>query len=181
MLIRQLQRVRFEKAIDYIDQSSYGGRKKLNSQELAQINNIIRGTQEETPWRIESTQVDLPSGKKAHFSVVSNPIVMARQIISDAFLRMDNGSLIEAAIELYSQLVLSHLFKDANRRTAVAATYWLLSEKNIQISALGLLELGLGDLRSEEQNHKLAQLIEVTVEMAKKDQKRNLSIVDLDT
>ena len=78
-----------------------------------------------------------------------------------------NGEVEEAAVDLYSQLVLNHFFKDANRRTAVAATHWLLLERGIHISALGLLEVGIGDIRSEEQLDSLRKLIRVSIEMAK--------------
>ncbi len=164
-LKKQLQRVRFEKAIYYIE-STANGKKHLNTQELASLNIMIRGNDDD-PWRNEAAVVSFPGGKRASFALLSNPMIQLRNIISDASQKSMNGEVEEAAVDLYSQLVLNHFFKDGNRRTAVAATHWLLLERGIHISALGLLEVGIGDIRSQEQLESLRRLIRVSIEMAK--------------
>ncbi len=165
MLKKQLQRVRFEKAISYIDQNA-NGKKHLNTQELASLNMMIRGSDED-PWRSEAAVVSIPGGKRASFSILTNPLISLRNIISNAMQKAMNGDVEDAALDLYSQLVLNHFFKDANRRTAVAATHWLLLERGIHISALGLLEFGIGDIRSEDQLKSLKKLIRISIEVAK--------------
>ena len=163
-LKKQLQRVRFEKAISYIENNA-SGKKHLNTQELASLNTMIRGSDDD-PWRNEAAVVSFPGGKRASFALLSNPLIQLRNIISDASQKAMNGEIEEAAVDLYSQLVLNHFFKDANRRTAVAATHWLLFERGIHISALGLLEVGIGDMRSEEQLESLRTLIRVSIAVA---------------
>ncbi len=164
MLKKQLQRVRFEKAISYIEANA-SGKKHLNTQELASLNVMIRGSDDD-PWRNEAAVVAIPGGKRATFAILTNPMINLRNIISNALQKAANGDVEEAALDLYSQLVLNHFFKDANRRTAVAATHWLLLERGIHISALGLLEFGIGDIRSEDQLKSLKKLIHVSIEVA---------------
>lgn len=165
MLKKQLQRVRFEKAISYIEANS-NGKKHLNTQELAGLNIMIRGSDDD-PWRNEAAVVSIPGGKRAAFGILTNPMINLRNIISNSLQKAANGEVEDAALDLYSQLVLNHFFKDANRRTAVAATHWLLLERNIHISALGLLEFGIGDIRSEDQLKSLKNLIRISIEVAK--------------
>jgi hypothetical protein len=165
MLKKQLQRVRFEKAISYIEANAQG-KKHLNTQELAGLNMMIRGNDED-PWRSEAAVVSIPGGKHASFAILTNPMISIRNIVSNALQKAMNGDVEDAALDLYSQLVLNHFFKDANRRTAVAATHWLLLERNIHISALGLLEIGIGDIRSEDQLNSLRNLIRLSIEVAK--------------
>ncbi len=165
MLKKQLQRVRFEKAISYIDANA-SGKKHLNTQELAGLNMMILGNSED-PWRNEAAVVSIPGGKRASFAILTNPMINIRNIISNALQKAMNGDVEDGALDLYSQLVLNHFFKDANRRTAVAATHWLLLEHGIHISALGLLEFGIGDIRSEDQLKSLRNLIRLSIEVAK--------------
>jgi hypothetical protein len=165
ILRRQLERVRFEKAIDYI-MANAGGRKHLNAQELVAINNIMTATDSD-PWRHEATSLKVPSGKHVSFSLISNPVFAVRDLLAQVSTIATNGQIEEAASELYSQLVLNHFFIDANRRTAVAATYWLLLENGIDIPAVGLLELGIGDIRAKEQIESLRHLIKVTILISK--------------
>ena len=165
MLKKQLQRVRFEKAISYIENNAHG-KKHLNTQELASLNIMIRGNDED-PWRNEAANVSIPGGKHASFAILNNPLISLRNIISNASQKGMNGDIEDGALDLYSQLVLNHFFKDANRRTAVAATYWLLLERGIQISAVALLEFGIGDIRSEDQLNSLRNLIRLSIEVAK--------------
>ncbi len=165
MLKKQLQRVRFEKAISYIEANA-NGKKHLNTQELASLNMMIRGNDDD-PWRSEAAIVAIPGGKRATFAILSNPMINLRNIVSNALQKAMNGDVEDAALDLYSQLVLNHFFKDANRRTAVAATHWLLLERGIHISALGLLEFGIGDIRSVDQLKSLRSLIRLSIEVAK--------------
>ena len=165
ILRKQLELVRFERAIDYIDQN-IGGTKHLGPQELAHINNLLCHSQE-NPWRKTVTTLKLPGGKTETFSVVRDPFVMARDILSVARQKAGEGDLQEAAAYAYSQLVLNHLFTDANRRTAVAAMYWLLRERGVQVPAMGLLELGLGDVREKDQLVALQNILAATIGMSK--------------
>lgn len=166
LLKKQLELAKFEKTIEYVS-SSARGQKHLNAQELAHINNMLTGSSDD-PWRTQPVTLQLPSGNEEHFSVVSNPMIRAREIIFQARDTVTAGGDVgEAATKLYQQLVLSHLFKEANRRTAVAATSWLLCEHGINIPALGLLELGIGDLRAAGQSETLRGLIKHTIEIAK--------------
>ncbi len=165
MLKKQLQRVRFEKAISYIDANA-NGKKHLNTQELASLNMMLRGNTDD-PWRSEAAIISIPGGKRASLAILTNPLISLRNIISNALQKAMNGDVEDGALDLYSQLVLNHFFKGANRRTAVAATHWLLLERGIHISALGLLEFGIGDIRSEDQLKSLRNLIHLSVEVAK--------------
>jgi hypothetical protein len=165
LLKKQLELVRFEKAIEYI-QANLHGQKHLNAQELAQINNMLNSTHED-PWRAETTSIQLPGGRRETMALISNPVFAARDIIFKARDTLEQGQISQSAAALYSDLVLCHLFKDANRRTAVAAVFWLLLEKGIEIPAMGLLQLGLGDLRMEKQVDTLRGLIEHTIALSK--------------
>lgn len=167
LLKKQLELVRFEKTIDYV-RSSAGGQKHLNSNELAHINNMLTNVTEGDPWRVGPVTLTLPSGRQGHFSVISNSQKEASELINECREMANNGELIEAATRLYSELVLKHLFSEANRRTAVAATAWLLYEHGIEIPAMGLLEMGLGDLREAEQIKALRGVIEYSLRVAKR-------------
>ncbi len=168
VLKKQLELVRFEKTIDYV-KSHAGGQKHLNSSELAHLNNMLCNVNNsEDPWRMGPVTLTLPSGRQGHFSVLSNSQKEASELIGQCRDMANNGHLIEAATKLYSELVLKHLFKEANRRTAVAATSWLMYEHGIQIPAMGLLEMGLGDLREKEQMDALRGVIDYSLKMAKR-------------
>jgi len=167
VLKKQLELVRFEKAIDYVH-SNAGGQKHLNSSELANINKILCNYGDEDPWRVGPVTLTLPSGRQGHFAVISNSQKEASELINECRDMASNGELIEAATRLYSELVMKHLFREANRRTAVAATTWLLYEYGISIPAMGLLEMGLGDVRENEQMNALRGVIEYSIKVAKK-------------
>lgn len=156
-LHKQLEQQKFEHAVLYVSNSSRGI-KKLTSSELSHLNQLLTGAQEET-WRLDSTEVQLPTGKKVQFNLVNNPISLARDIIGNAFQKAGNQEIFEAASYLYSQLVLWHLFKDANRRTAVLATLWLLQEFDVEINAEKLHHVPIGDLRDPSNLESLAQRI----------------------
>ena len=168
VLKKQLELVRFEKTAEYIQAAAYGHKKHLNVPELAQINNMLTGHNDD-PWRVESVSLKLPSGRVETLSMITNPIFEARDIIFRARDDAEQDNFTEAATYLYSQLVLKHFFKDANRRTAVAATFWLLLERDIEIPAMGLLQLGLGDIRMEKQLVTLEGLIAHTIALANKE------------
>lgn len=144
-LRRQLERARFERALE-VAESMVGTGAFLNTAELARINNILRGETDE-PWREDAAVCRLPSGRDEAFQVLADPITKAKEILRAAKDRAAAGEVIEAAADIYAQLVLIHVFKDANRRTAVVAAAYLLRLYGQDISAMGLHELGLGDLR----------------------------------
>jgi len=167
ILKKQLELVRFEKTMDYVYQSS-GGPKRLNSNELAHLNQMLRHKQD-VPWRSTPVSIDIPSsGKTYDFGVISNSQMEASHIIAKAHDIAANGDIPEAATHLYSELMLKHLFNDANRRTAVAAMAWLMLEYDVSIPAMGLLELGVGDIRQPEQRQALKSIIENSIIMSGK-------------
>ena len=167
LLKKQLELVRFEKTIDYV-QSAAASQKHLNSSELAHINQMLTSTAEGDPWRVGPVTLTLPSGRQGHFSMISNSQKEASELIHSCRDLAANGDLVGAATKLYAGLVMKHLFEEANRRTAVAATTWLLKEHGIQITAMGLLEMGLGDVRENEQMSVLRVVIDYSIRVAKR-------------
>lgn len=161
-LKKQRELASFERAIDYI---SAQDKKHLNAQELSVLNNMLNFRNDEDPWRTETAKIKLPSGRVKEVGIIMNPLFQARDLISKS-RDVALTNLVEAAVYLYSHLVLSHLFKEANRRTAVAALYWLCLERGVQIPAMGLLELGLGDLTEPEQQAALRGILQSTITMA---------------
>ncbi len=145
-LQRQLEDQRFLSAVQHVLLAARGI-KKINSMELAHLNQILRDSNDE-PWRFEETEIQLPSGTLHLFNIVSNPINKARDLLGEANQIAGNGQYKEAALYVYSELVLAHLFNDANRRTAVLATIWILESGGISVDAQKLLEIPLGDLRN---------------------------------
>lgn len=139
------QQVKFDKAMEYITQSSVS-QKKLSSQGLAHINEILNSMPGEDPWRMEPVTLRLKSGRQESFSILSNPVVVARDLISQGRLSISQGNPARGAAELYAGLVKKHLFNDANRRTAVLATLWLLLEFKISVSIESLLKMDIGDV-----------------------------------
>jgi hypothetical protein len=171
LLRRQLELVRFEKAIDYVTGAA-GSRKHLNAQELAAINAILTNApvtapSDVSPWRQEPAVIQLPSGRQETFALLNNPIFSCRDLLAGVVQRAREGEVEAAAAQCYAQLMRSHFFQDANRRTAVAATYWLLLENGIKISPLGLLEIGVGDLADPSQVEALERLVRATIQIAK--------------
>jgi prophage maintenance system killer protein len=145
----QLERTRFERAQE-ICESLAERRALLTTTELARINSILTGKNNE-PWREETTTVTLPSGKTETISVMTNPTLIAREKLHRATELAETGNAIDAAVEIYVDLVLAHVFKDANRRCAVLAAHYFLHRYGIKVSGLAIHELGLGDLREEGQ------------------------------
>ena len=81
-------------------------------------------------------------------SLIVDPVLATRKnCTAQQKWRARSGD--RAAVEIYSTMVLSHIFEDGNRRTAVAAT--LTSWYGAAISGLAIHELGLGDLREPGQ------------------------------
>ncbi|MFN8370350.1 MAG: hypothetical protein U0T83_06970 [Bacteriovoracaceae bacterium] len=162
-LLKQLEEQRFEHALSYADDSSHN-LKKLTSQELVHINQLL--TKQESVLRLSNAEIQLKNGKIQSFSMISNPLIRARDVIADARDIAFTGDLGEAVFHLYTQLILDHLFNDANRRTAAVAAYWLMGEKHIKIDVYTLLEIPVGDLRDLKTLKELRQDIEVLVKQA---------------
>lgn len=158
-LQRQLDEKRFAHGLDYVVASA-GGPKKLSTSELGHLNVLLTGADDGgDPWRFEAASVRIPSGRTHHFNVLSNPIVLARDVIGEAQLRAGNGEIEDAALYLYSQLVLQHLFKDANRRTAMLAVVWLVYASGRTIDGRKLALSRIGDLRDKADLMKLQTLL----------------------
>jgi hypothetical protein len=154
-LQKQLEDQKFAHGIAYVKQAA-PGIKKINSNELAHLNQLLTGQTDE-PWRFTAVQVEIPTGQTQHFNVVSNPIQRARDILGNAQQRAGNGEVLEAAIDVYAQLVLEHLFNDANRRTAILATLWVLQSHQMDIDATKLGQIPIGNLRDPKDMSTLAQ------------------------
>mgnify|MGYP000851169919 CR=1 FL=1 len=162
-LKRQLELSRFERALEVVNSMVESG-VFLNTAELGRLNQILTGTQND-PWRVEPAICKLPSGREATFAILADPIKKAREILRAAKDRADGGEAIEAAADVYAQFVLTHVFKDGNRRTAVVAAYFLLKAHGHSVSAVGLHELGLGDLRIDRQMEALRETLRNLVRM----------------
>jgi hypothetical protein len=163
-LQRQLERARFERALEVAASMVESGA-FLNTAELARINNVLRGEKAE-PWREGAAVCQLPSGREESFTLLADPITKAKEILRHGKDRAAAGEVIEAAADVYAQLVLTHVFKDANRRTAVVAAAYLLKLHGVEISAMGLHELGLGDLRAEGQIEALRETLRSAVKLS---------------
>lgn len=163
-LQRQLERARFERALEVAESMVEKGA-FLNAAELARLNNILLGATGE-PWRETPAVCTLPSGREEKLQILADPTTKAREILRLAKDRAAAGEVVEGAAELYAQLVLTHVFNDANRRTAVVAAAYLLRLYGIEISALGLHELGLGDLRAPGQIDALRDVIRSAVKVS---------------
>lgn len=161
---RQREDLRFRRAVDYVHQAAHSI-KKINSNELLHLNQILVDSQDDT-WRFEAAEVELPSGRKHQFNLMSNPIDRARDILGNALQMAGNQEPTKAALYAYYELVLAHLFQDANRRTAVLATIWILETAGIRIEPGKLLMIPLGDLRDEADKKSFARLFENLVSQA---------------
>lgn len=154
----QLEEERFQHALAYVRNESKG-LKILSTSELVRLNQHLTGSKSD-PWRTESTQVQLPTGDIHHFLLVTNPLQKAREIIGNAQLMAGNKDLLAAATYLYSQMVLEHLFIDANRRTAVLAVMWLMSSYDQEVDAEKLINIPIGNIRNKTDLEKLRQSIQ---------------------
>jgi prophage maintenance system killer protein len=156
-LLLQLERTRFERALE-VSESMADHRALLTLTELARLNNILTG-KDEDPWRQEPVTIVTPSGKTETLSLIADPKIMTREKLHRATETAESGSVIDAAVDIYVGLVLSHVFKDANRRTAVLAAHYFLRRYGVPLSGVALHEIGLGDLREEGQIDALREAI----------------------
>lgn len=156
-LQKQLEHQKFLHALDYVRRES-SGIKKLTTSELSRINQFITGIEDE-PWRFNATQIELPTGHIQEINVITNPINRARDILSSSFDLAANGNIQMAALEMYTHLVLEHLFLSGNRRTAVLAVSWLLSSHEVNIDAEVLLKIPVGNLRNETEKESFKQAL----------------------
>jgi prophage maintenance system killer protein len=164
-LKRQLEMARLDHAIE-VAESLADHRALLTTAELARLNSILTGKpahesghEQEDPWREGPVTISLPSGKTETLMLIADPKVTAREKLHRATELAEAGSVIDAVIEIYTGLVLAHVFKDANRRTAVLASHYFLRRYGIPLSGLAIHELGLGDLREEGQIEALRETV----------------------
>lgn len=162
-LIRQLDEQRFLHAISYVEQEA-GGLKKLHTSELARINKYLSGEEEdEEPWRIQATSVRIPSGQTLHFNVINNPVHGARDVLSEAQRIAVDEDVVEAALYVYSQLVLHHFFNEANRRTAMLAALWVVRAQKRSLDIVTLGKGRIGDLRDNDAMDELRKTLKTLI------------------
>jgi hypothetical protein len=148
-LQKQLEQQKFLHAIDYVRNEAQG-LKRLTTAELSRINLFLTGhtqTPDADPWRRDAVEISLPGGHVHQMNILSNPTMRARDLLGAALQTSGNGQGLEAASFLYSQLVLEHLFLEANRRTAVAAALWIMLISGYDCDAQWLLSVPIGNLR----------------------------------
>lgn len=156
-LSKQLELSRFHRALE-VAESLAENRALLTTAELERMNKILTG-KTDSPWRNETTTLTLPSGKSETFTLHSDPKMIARDHLHHATEASENGHPIDAAVFIYAELVLSHCFKDANRRTAVIAAHYFLKRYDTALSGIALYEMGLGDLRDLEHREELSKTV----------------------
>ncbi|MBC7384961.1 MAG: Fic family protein [Cryobacterium sp.] len=168
-LFKQLEITRFDRA-QAATETLAGNRSLLTTMELERLNGILTGKsiEQSDPWRTTPATISLPSGKTETLSILRDPKVSARDHLHEATELAENGHIIDAAVSVYVQLVLSHGFKDANRRTAVLAAHYFLLRYGAPISGLALHEIGLGDLREPGQIEALKDTISQMAKFAAK-------------
>ncbi len=150
-LKRQLEIARFERAMEMIADMA-DRRVLLTTAELGRFNTILTGSKSDSnPWRVGPVTLSLPSGRKETFSLIADPKINVRQKLHHATELAEGGAIIDAAVEVYTGLVLVHAFSDANRRTAVLAAHYFLQRYGIPLSGMAVHEMGLGDLREPGQ------------------------------
>lgn len=160
-LVTQREDQRFVHAVSYVEANA-NGLKKLTANELSLLNQLLTGESAD-PWRFSSTVVTIPSGKVHQFNMLSNPIHLARDIISSAQQTAGNGDFNDATFHIYSRLILAHLFNDANRRTAALASLWLLQSFGKDINAFTLANEALGDIREKSDSEILRKKIDALI------------------
>lgn len=167
-LLKQLEMTRFERALE-VTESLATHRALLTTAELGRINNILTGNKDDhDPWRQEPVTINLPSGKLESYSLVADPKRTTREKLHRATEMAEAGHVIDAAVEIYTSLVLSHVFKDANRRAAVLGAHYFLKRYGVPLSGLAIHEIGLGDLRQEGQIEALRETISQMAKFAAK-------------
>ncbi len=165
-LKRQLEISRFERALEVSD-SLANHRALLTTTEIARLNNILTGETDD-PWRGDPVTITLPSGRTETLALFADPKVTVRDQLHRATELAEGGNVIDAAIDIYTGLVLAHPFKDANRRTAVLATNYFLRRYGVPLSGLAIHEIGLGDLREPGQLEALRETVHQMAKFVKK-------------
>ncbi len=170
-LRRQLEVARFDRAME-VAESLADVRALLTITELARLNLIVIGKDGENtdPWREGPVTITLPSGKLETLQVLADPKVTARDRLHRATEIAEAGAPVDGAVDIYSGLVLSHVFADANRRTAALAAHYFLRRYDVPVSGLAIHEIGLGDLREEGQVESLRETVLQIAKFAKKRQ-----------
>jgi hypothetical protein len=179
-LFKQLEITRFDRALEGAE-SLARNRSLLTTLELERLNGILTGKSfDKVPegadsglWRDSPVTLSLPSGRVETLSILRDPKVTARDHLHEATELAENGHFIDAAVTVYVKLVLSHVFRDANRRTAVLAAHYFLSRYGVPLSGLALHEIGLGDLREPGQIEALKETISQMAKFAAKRQKKD--------
>jgi hypothetical protein len=144
-LQKQLELEKFLHTAEYVKNTSQG-LKKLTSTELAYINQHCSSATEAN-WRLSPVKVEIPGHVTVDFSVLTNPLARARDILGQAQqLAAEEGPWIGAQFA-YVQLVLEHLFNEGNRRTAALAAFWILCADHVSVNPLHLVTFTVGNLR----------------------------------
>ena len=168
-LKRALEQARFERAME-VAASIGEHRALLTTAELARLNRILTGAKDDVdPWRREPATLTLIGGKSLNLDLIADPVMNCRDKLHRCTEIAERRSPMDATIAIYTDLVLSHFFNDANRRTAALAAHYFFSRYDIPLSGLILHELGLGDLREPGQIESLKETLE---QVAKFGQKR---------
>lgn len=165
-LARQLELSRFQRALE-VAESLASNRALLTTMELERINSIITGKTDPI-WRLGPVTLTLPGGKTETLALMADPKITARDHLHVATESSENGHPVEAAIQIYAEFVLSHVFADGNRRTAVAAAHYFFKRYDVPISGLALHEIGLGDLREKGVRDSLKETVMQIVRFAGK-------------
>lgn len=179
-LFKQLEVTRFDRALAATE-SLARNRSLLTTMELERLNGILTGKPIEQDgngpslWRDSPVTLSLPSGRTETLSILQDPKLTAREHLHEATELAENGHVIDAAVSIYVKLVLSHVFKDANRRTAVLAAHYFLARYGVPLSGLALHEIGLGDLREPGQIDALKDTISQMAKFAAKRKKTDPS------
>ncbi|MBS1961109.1 MAG: Fic family protein [Bdellovibrionales bacterium] len=174
-LFKQLEVTRFDRALAATETLAQN-RSLLTTMELERLNGILNGKpieKENAPslWRDSPVTLSLPSGRTETLSILRDPKLTAREHLHEATELAENGHAVDAAVSVYVKLVLSHVFKDANRRTAVLAAHYFLARYGAPLSGLALHEIGLGDLREPGQIDALKDTISQMAKFAAKRKK----------
>lgn len=162
LLQKQADEAHFSHAIAYVRNEAHG-LKKLHTSELARLNQILTGNNED-PWRFTQTKIQLPTGHIEEMSMIENPMAKAREILGDTHQLEANDKVSEAALSIYTRLVTAHLFNDANRRTAALAAYWVLESHNQNVDPHAIVKIPVGNLRDHEQLSKFSTLFTALIQ-----------------
>jgi hypothetical protein len=171
LLRNQLEIVRFERALE-VSESLADHRALLTVSELARLNQILTGKKID-PWRNRPVEVTLPSGRIETLTLITEPKNNVREKVHRATERAESGDAVDAAVDIYIELVLAHPFEDANRRTAVVASHYFLRRYSAPVSGMALHELQIGDLREDGQTERLRNAVHQMVKFGEKRRARN--------